>query len=114
MILLDQIPRNAFRGSVEAFRNDEAAASLAEEAIQQGICERVPVAMIIFTIMPLMHSEWLSKHRVASDALAQAKGRYPDSKMLQDTEGFLKNHTCASDVLPAHSLLLSLSSVGAD
>ena len=36
IILLDQFPRNIFRGTAEAFRHDALAMALAREGVQQG------------------------------------------------------------------------------
>ena len=57
IIVLDQFPRNIFRGSAEAFSTDPQALSLAKRAIEQGIDQQIDPDLRAFIYMPLMHSE---------------------------------------------------------
>jgi len=57
LILLDQFPRNMFRGEARAFATDRCALSVAKQAILQGFDQRVPVPERQFFYLPLMHSE---------------------------------------------------------
>ncbi|SEM44611.1 Uncharacterized conserved protein, DUF924 family [Sphingomonas gellani] len=57
IILLDQFSRNIHRGSAEAFRGDDLAASLTLLAIDRGWEERFPPERRVFLLMPLMHAE---------------------------------------------------------
>ncbi|MGQ3673541.1 DUF924 family protein [Xanthobacter sp. TB0136] len=61
LILLDQVPRNIFRGSPRAFATDALARAGAEEAIAKGFdrapeVERAPTLRGFF-YLPLMHAE---------------------------------------------------------
>lgn len=58
IILFDQLSRNAFRGTAEAFEYDEAAVQLARAAVKEDLSAE-PVAVVQFLLMPLMHSESL-------------------------------------------------------
>ena len=60
MILLDQFPRNMFRGSAEAYRSDEHALALAKLAIERGHDKAVAEPERQFFYLPLMHSEALA------------------------------------------------------
>jgi uncharacterized protein (DUF924 family) len=60
LILLDQFPRNMFRGSGEAFSSDWKALSVAKSAIAQGLDGFVDMPAKQFFYLPLMHSEILS------------------------------------------------------
>jgi uncharacterized protein (DUF924 family) len=60
IILLDQFPRNMFRGSARAFASDAQAVSLTREGIDKGFDRCLSGAQLQFFYMPLMHSESLS------------------------------------------------------
>lgn len=57
LLLLDQIPRNVFRGSAHAFATDGLAREIAERAVDAGFDMRIDVPMRIFFYMPFEHSE---------------------------------------------------------
>lgn len=60
VILLDQFPRNAFRGSARAFATDAHARRVADRAIAAGFESQVPSALRFFFAMPFEHSESLA------------------------------------------------------
>jgi uncharacterized protein (DUF924 family) len=57
LILLDQFPRNMFRGNVRAFATDPLARAAADRAIARGFDRAVDQSLRPFFYMPLMHSE---------------------------------------------------------
>lgn len=57
LILLDQFPRNMFRGRAEAFATDAQAREIAKRAIARGFDLASPVSLRSFFYLPLMHSE---------------------------------------------------------
>ncbi|TWH16849.1 MULTISPECIES: DUF924 family protein [Pseudoxanthomonas] len=57
LILLDQIPRNVFRGSGHAFATDGLARHYALRALQAGHDRQVEPALRAFFYLPLEHSE---------------------------------------------------------
>jgi uncharacterized protein (DUF924 family) len=57
LLLLDQIPRNIFRGTQRAYATDAAARAAADRAIQKGFDAMMPAAWRKFFYMPLHHSE---------------------------------------------------------
>ena len=57
MLLLDQIPRNIFRGTPRAYATDAAARAAADRAMARGFDQMVPPAWRKFFYMPLHHSE---------------------------------------------------------
>ena len=59
LILLDQFPRNMFRGSPRAFATDAQAVEVAERAIARGFDEAYQPPEKRFFYMPFMHSEGL-------------------------------------------------------
>jgi uncharacterized protein (DUF924 family) len=57
ILLLDQAPRHAFRGTREAFAGDTKAQALAAEGIEARMDEPLTFAERLFFYMPLMHAE---------------------------------------------------------
>jgi uncharacterized protein (DUF924 family) len=62
MILLDQYPRNSFRGTGHQFATDALALSLAKQAVARGYHEAVEVDLRQFFLTPYEHSERLEDH----------------------------------------------------
>ncbi len=60
VILLDQFPRNMFRGSAKAFSTDAKAKAIGERALARGDHETVAEDLNAFLAMPYMHSEDLA------------------------------------------------------
>jgi uncharacterized protein (DUF924 family) len=63
IILFDQVPRNAFRNSAEAFATDYIALSIAREAVEQGLDEGLTDNQRLFIYLPFEHSEALDDQR---------------------------------------------------
>ena len=59
ILLLDQFPRNAHRGTARAFATDEAALTLALSGIQAGADATLSPLERVFLYMPLQHAERL-------------------------------------------------------
>lgn len=57
LILLDQAPRNLFRGSARAFATDDLAVRIADAAIGRGFHRRVTMEMRWFFALPFEHAE---------------------------------------------------------
>ena len=60
VIVLDQFPRNMFRGDVRAWSSDALAREAASRAIARGVDRRIEPALLEFLYMPFMHSELLA------------------------------------------------------
>lgn len=60
ILLLDQFPRNLFRGSPRAFATDPAARAIADRAIARGFDRVFDVPERRFFYVPFMHSEELA------------------------------------------------------
>ena len=60
LLLLDQIPRNVFRGSAHSYASDPLARHYATRAVDAGFDRQVDPALRIFFYMPFEHSEDLS------------------------------------------------------
>lgn len=57
LILLDQFPRNLFRGSGHAFATDGLARAIARRALDRGFDQIVDQSLAIFFYLPFEHSE---------------------------------------------------------
>lgn len=57
LLLLDQFPRNAFRGSAHMFATDPLARRFARDALAAGFDAAVEPALRVFFYLPFMHSE---------------------------------------------------------
>ena len=115
ILLLDQIPRNIFRGTAQAFATDSLALVLAQEGLTQA--QELLVVQRGFFYMPFMHSESLTIHEEAlrlfdqpglekrlkyekmhMDILQQF-GRYPHRNAIlgrpstKEEEEYLKEHS---------------------
>jgi uncharacterized protein (DUF924 family) len=76
-ILLDQMPRNMFRGDPSAYIADERALAVAERAIRAGFDQRLPAEQKQFLYLPFMHSEVLANQMRALALCEAAKLREP-------------------------------------
>ncbi len=65
VVLLDQIPRNIFRGSGHAFATDPLALLHANHAIAAGFDAQVDPALQMFFYLPFEHSEVLADQQRA-------------------------------------------------
>lgn len=57
ILLLDQLPRNLYRGSAEAFATDAMARATAREALSRGFDRSLPPTWRQFIYLPFEHSE---------------------------------------------------------
>jgi len=60
LVLLDQFPRNTFRGHARAFATDPMALAVARETIEAGLDLRIDEELRRFFYLPFMHSESLA------------------------------------------------------
>ncbi|NIA68891.1 DUF924 domain-containing protein [Pelagibius litoralis] len=56
-ILLDQVPRNIFRGTPKAFASDATALALTRHALDRGFDSQLSQVERLFLYLPLEHSE---------------------------------------------------------
>jgi uncharacterized protein (DUF924 family) len=60
VIVLDQFPRNMFRGDARTYASDALAREVAYRAIEHGVDARIDPALREFLYLPFNHSEHLS------------------------------------------------------
>lgn len=81
VIVLDQFPRNMFRGTAEAFASDGEALSVAKRAIARGFDREASDTERPFFYLPLMHSEALADQELCvsltRERLGEAHYSYP-------------------------------------
>jgi uncharacterized protein (DUF924 family) len=79
LILLDQFPRNMFRGSARAFATDPLARAVAGRALAHGFDKMAEQELRQFFYLPFMHSELLADQ----DRSLQLYELYGDTNTLQ-------------------------------
>ncbi|HRN77363.1 DUF924 family protein [Ottowia sp.] len=79
LIVLDQFPRNAFRGQPDAFASDAQALRVALAGIERGHDKALPPMARVFCYLPLEHAEDLAMQR-RSVALFSALVEAPDAE----------------------------------
>ncbi len=65
LVLLDQFPRNAFRGTAHMYATDGLCRMFARQAERRGHMMRVEEAMRMFFVYPFAHSERLADLELA-------------------------------------------------
>ena len=103
IIVLDQFPRNIFRGDARTFAADPLARAAANRALKRGYDQDLPAGDRGFLFLPFMHSEELADqlrcvelYRAASDAdlkyaeehrdIIRRFGRFPHRNALLGRE----------------------------
>ncbi len=77
LLLLDQFPRNMFRGSAHSFATDPLARRITHAALDAGLDRQCPEDLRVFFYLPLEHSEDLADQNRCielCDALDAASG----------------------------------------
>ncbi|AWB35887.1 DUF924 domain-containing protein [Orrella marina] len=75
MILLDQFPRNAFRGTAHMFATDSLALSFARQAHARSYQTRIEQDMQVFLVLPFEHSENMDDQTLAVDLCSTLDAR---------------------------------------
>lgn len=89
LILLDQFPRNLYRGTPQAFASDLKALAVAKTAIDRKFDQELAPLQRIFVYLPLEHSEMLP-NQMRSVALFEKLSA--DAPELQDTFDYAIKH----------------------
>jgi len=74
LLLLDQMPRNMFRGSAHAYATDPLALSVANEAIERGHDQKYEPELRSFFYLPFMHSEALHDQQRCTELFTDLPG----------------------------------------
>jgi uncharacterized protein (DUF924 family) len=76
VLVLDQFPRNMFRGEARAYAADSMARAVADRAIAAGHDEKFALPLRGFFYMPFMHSEHLSDQQRCIELFRAAGDTY--------------------------------------
>jgi len=88
VILLDQFPRNMFRGSPMSFESDPLAVVAAREAAARRFDKEVPPLGRAFFYLPFEHSEDLADQ----DECARLFAQWPDEPALATFNDYARRH----------------------
>ena len=69
VILLDQFPRNMFRGDARAFATDALARAAAREILARGWNDRMTPSEQLFAYLPFEHSESLEDQNLSCELM---------------------------------------------
>ena len=94
VILLDQFPRNIYRGSAQAFAGDKTAVEIVKNSIKQQLDKQLSAIQRSFFYMPLEHSENFSDQNVCVECFEQLLQEVPDEgkKIIQSNLEFALKH----------------------
>jgi uncharacterized protein (DUF924 family) len=94
MILFDQVPRNAYRGTAAAFAFDREALSLAVEGLQFAADAALDPIERIFFYLPLEHAESLEAQDAAIAAFERLVAEAPADlrEYCAYTAGYARKH----------------------
>jgi uncharacterized protein (DUF924 family) len=113
LILLDQFPRNMFRGSARAFATDALARAVADRAIARGFDQATDATLRPFFYLPFMHSETLADQDrcVALNAALGDQGQLRYAREHRDIIAAFgrfphRNRTLGRDTTPAERKFL--------
>ncbi|WP_170605240.1 DUF924 family protein [Ruegeria arenilitoris] len=82
IILMDQFPRNMFRGSKQAFATDRAALSAAKCAVDKGWDMKIDEPARQFFYLPMMHSENLCDQERCVRLMCERMPEFGTSNLL--------------------------------
>ncbi|HEX5006672.1 MAG TPA: DUF924 family protein [Hyphomonadaceae bacterium] len=82
VIVLDQFPRNMFRGDARTYASDALAREVAHRAIERGVDVRIDPALREFLYLPFNHSEQLSDQLLCIE-LTRAAGNAENLKWAE-------------------------------
>ncbi|WP_244910294.1 DUF924 family protein [Agrobacterium rosae] len=76
LLLLDQFPRNCFRGTAHMYATDPLARHYTQEALRRGHDKTIDPELRIFLYLPLMHSEDLEDQHLSCKLCEPLGERY--------------------------------------
>jgi len=88
VLLLDQFPRNLFRGTPRAYASDAKAREIARRALAAGFDRQLPVVQRVFLYMPFQHSEDLADQEESRRLFAVAT----DHPQHAENLGYAERH----------------------
>lgn len=91
VLLLDQFPRNLYRGTAKAFSHDEKARQVSWSIIESDAISQMHPIQALFAILPLEHSEHLPDQKRCVELTKQLALRSvgTDESWTQHWDGFI-------------------------
>ena len=77
ILLLDQFPRNIFRGTSRAFATDPKALAMAKDAVARGFDLALPPVQRPFIYLPFQHSETLDDQQESARLFHKLAAEHP-------------------------------------
>ena len=85
LLLLDQFPRNLYRGQPASFAADPKALALALHSLEQGFDKKLPPIFRVFLYLPLEHAEDLERQEQCVALFKElAQQASPEEKALYE------------------------------
>lgn len=78
LLLLDQFPRNLYRGSAQSFATDPQALKVAQRLVSTGVDKALPPAYRFFAYLPFEHSERLEDQHQCINLMQQLIADFPN------------------------------------
>lgn len=93
-VILDQFPRNMFRGLEQSFAYDKKALAIVYATMKDDRYLSMPAVYAYFCLMPTMHSEFLDVQNVGVEAFGKLlqKVTPPHKSMIANALSYAKAH----------------------
>lgn len=94
IILYDQITRNIFRGTENAYKYDHVGRQIALELVETVSLSTLPIQFLLTIIICLIHSEQIEHLELVQRLIEQYIAKHPciDSNLLSSLNGIATNH----------------------
>ncbi len=92
ILLLDQFPRNLFRGTPRAFAGDDRAAMLCLSGVQAGMDQELKPAERVFFYMTLQHAEDVVTQKVSVELFRQLASEQAEISTYEAFAGYAQLH----------------------
>ena len=98
IILLDQFPRNIYRGTPNAFQFDENARRICKHGLLEGMDKELELIQMCFYHMPLQHSEDIKDQDLCMDLYNRIKEAV-SAKQIDKLNNFFKYARIHRDII---------------
>ncbi|CAF1566634.1 unnamed protein product, partial [Adineta ricciae] len=94
IILYDQVTRNIFRGTANAYKYDNKAQQIALSLIENVTLSDIPIQFLLTILICLIHSEQIQHVDLVKDRIEQyvSTNSSVDSNLLRSLNGIVRNH----------------------
>ena len=92
VILLDQFPRNMYRGTARMYANDARCRDLVKRALRAGMSERLQPIERVFMCLVLTHSEALEDQHLCMQEWGRAMAELASDEPLNAFQDIFQRH----------------------